>query len=145
MRMQSTEATCGAMAVVNALAILGVSRTEDEVAVMAGTNSSGTSTRGMLRALRLMGREPTRIEEKKEGYAILRLLAALNCGFPTIIAVDRGSHWVAAIGTLGAGSGIKVLLGDSGSLDLVVALTPTELAHRWRDARSAKPYEGIIL
>jgi len=127
-RLQSTSANCGPASLSNALAAVGVVRTEAECeALCATTGTDGTSARGLLKAVRAVGREPIVIDERRALVAYLRLEAALRVGRAVVLCVDAMSHWVAAVGLLGA----RVLVADPADNELVTSVTPDALEARW--------------
>lgn len=146
MRFQSTAASCGPAALRNALAALGVARTEDELATLCGTDAEGTPPRGLLKALREMGYDPVPIHEARGQVAWLLLLQALAAGHPAIACVDQDEHWVVAFATLGARSdeGPRVLVADSGSAELVHSYTAKGWLERW-GGPTRRPFYAITL
>ncbi len=138
MRLQDNQANCGPAAMSNALAAIGLLRSQDECTVLAKTSATeGTSTKKLLAAIRAVGRFPLVINEKRPSVAILYLCAMLDDGRSAVLCVDDGSHWVAAVGLLGE----RVLVADSADSELVVSVTRTELAEWWADDRCY----GIVL
>lgn len=146
MRFQSTAASCGPAALRNALAALGVARTEDELATLCGTTAEGTPPRGVLKALREMGHSPAVVHEARGQVAWLLLLQALAAGRPAIACVDQDEHWVAVFATLGARNedGPRVLVADSGSSELVHSYTAAEWLERW-GGPTRRPFYAITL
>ena len=132
MRMQSTEATCGAAALSNALKAVGLPRSEEEMMKLASSTSNGTSMAGLIRALRAVGRTPTKIAEVREQVAVIRLVVSLQCGHPVVMCVDAWEHWVVAVGLLGSGGSPRIVVVDSASLELTHVYTLSELVDRWR-------------
>lgn len=143
MRMQSTEASCGAAALSNALKAVGVVRSEDEMAKLSGTNSSGTSQAGITKALKSVGREPGKLLEAKSHTAVLRLIMALQCGHPVILCVDDWEHWVVAVGLLGVAGYPRIVVVDSASLELTHVYSIEDVVSRW--GHNKKKFSGVIV
>lgn len=134
MRMQSTEASCGPTAMVNALAALGLKRDLQECEQLCKCSATnGTSTQKLVAALRsIPSLQVSRIYERKADSALHRLNAALSLGRPMIICVDNGAHWVAVIGQLGIGTvTTRYLVADSADMDLVLSYDFKDLLARW--------------
>ncbi|MEN4017330.1 MAG: cysteine peptidase family C39 domain-containing protein [Methanobacterium sp.] len=51
--MQSTDFSCGPAALATVLQNMGINSTEEELKVLAGTDTSGTSMYGLVRAAQL--------------------------------------------------------------------------------------------
>jgi hypothetical protein len=134
MRMQSTEASCGPTAMVNALSALGLKREIEECEQLCKCSATtGTSTQKLMAALRsIPSLQVSRIYERKADSALYRLNGALNLGRPTIICVDNSGHWVAVVGQLGVGSiTTRYLVADSADMDLVLSYDFKDLLKRW--------------
>lgn len=142
MRMQDSQANCGAYAVKNALAALGIERTASELEAACKTSAThGTSSRNIVKALsKIEGCDPLLIKEKRLVVARLLLNDALRRGRPVVIAwnsEEPGDHWVAVVGLLGD----RYLVADSADNELVVSGDDLWLADHW----GANGYEGVIL
>lgn len=83
----------------------------------------------------------TRIEESRRMVAELLLYHALRNGRPVVLLVDKGEHWVVAVGLLGH----RCLVADSADSELVVSYTQEEVMTRWKLAESGKAYWGVVL
>lgn len=148
MRFQSNQSSCGLACISNALLCLGIKRSEDELAPLAGfTAADGTSAKGILRALSTVAKSesgtqvrPYVLHESREDVAILRLVEILRRGSPAILSVDDGEHWVLAFGLLGD----RIHISDPADTELVLHYRPTELAARWR-ATGRRPFYAILL
>lgn len=135
MRMQSTEASCGPTAMVNALSALGLKRELQECEKLCRCSATtGTSTPKLIAALRsIPGLDVNRIYEKKPTSALWHLNGALSLGRPVILCVDSSSHWVAAIGQLGVGTlAVRYMVADSGDMELVLSYDFKALLERWK-------------
>lgn len=128
MRYQSLPARCGPASLREALRVYGITRTEDELAVLAKTTNDGTGARGLMRALRSVKPdwEPVAKHERPD-IAVLRVFAALREGVPVILCVDAMDHWVAAVGL----SGYRAIVADPAHDELYLYLTAPELVARW--------------
>lgn len=149
MRYQSTAASCGPAALQNGLRARGIERSEDELTVLSGCTVSGTSGRGMMRALLAIAKDhpgllPSVLSESRPDIAILRLLEALRSGYVVFQIVDNLEHWVVAFGLLGAADRTVVHVADSQDGELVRHYTPSQMLERWRGP-GKKPYYGIIV
>jgi hypothetical protein len=112
----------------NALAAMGIARSQDECAALCKTTGTeGTPPKRLLAAIRVVGREPIRIQEKRAEVAILFLSHWLTQGRSAILCVDNDTHWVAAIGLLGD----RTLVADPADNELVITLSRQQLADRW--------------
>jgi len=142
-RMQDSQAGCGPTALHNALAALGLKRTQAECELLCGTTATdGTPFKRLVAGTRKIPELiPCPLRESRADVAMLKLEAALRAGRPVLMVVDDGEHWVAAVGTLGG----RVLVADSADNDLVLSYSPTELEHRWKEEGAGKPFQGVIL
>ncbi len=139
--MQDTAANCGPAGMSNALAALGIARSQAECEALAKTTAAeGTSPAKLLRGLKsLEGVRPVVLKETRQDVALLRLDKALRYGRPVILLVDDGQHWVAAIGQLGE----RYLVADGADNELVLSLDMAALAARWIE--DERTYYGVIL
>lgn len=129
MRMQASQHDCGPTALMNALRAIGIDRGIDELRKLTkATATAGTSERKLLGGIeKIQGIRPRahRFKDVALGVAVLR--DCLRCGDPLILSVDGGEHWIAAVGLLG----VRVLVADSASADLVLSYTEEQLVERW--------------
>lgn len=140
MRLQDTQANCGPASLHNALAAIGIHRTQDELeALCKTTGTAGTSPRNLQAAIRALGRVPVVINERRDEVAVLMLDAWLREGRPVVLCVDGGSHWVAAVGTLGR---TQVLVADPADNELVLSYGWGNLVARWG---AEGRYYGIVV
>ncbi len=100
MIFQDAKNDCGATAVVNALAALGIHVKADNVRVDAGTTRLGATEHGLFQAIERAGAVFEGIDLPLK-YAYPMLHRHLTRGGSGVILVEGGEHWVAAIGVLG--------------------------------------------
>lgn len=144
MRFQSNRSSCGPAALHNALAALGIARSEEELIALTKQTPDGTSARQLLSALRTINTPdsglkalPTRWRSGDD--AVVGLWWNIKeHGRPTILCVDELEHWVCAIGVLGQ----RFLVADSADNRLVISYKPQELLARWG---AEDNYYGIIV
>ena len=100
--LQDSPAGCGPSTFVNILEAAGVDVTQEVAWKLCGcTGTSGTSERGILKAIRTLGHRAIVLREADPGIAITVLRGYLLHGVPFAILADNASHWIAATGTLG--------------------------------------------
>ena len=130
MKFQTDYSHCGAAAMANALRALGLVFGEDAVAAVAGTDGDGTSAVKMKRAARELGAQVRVISERNYYAARAQLICSLDAGEPAVLIVDKGEHWVTAIGLLG----LQVLVFDpAGEVrDHNSLLDSEELERAWK-------------
>lgn len=130
MRLQNSQANCGPASLSNALAAVGIERSQDECERLCKTTGTmGTSPKNLVNAARAAGRAPLVINERRGEVAALFLDTWLRLGRSAIICVDSGEHWIAVIGVLGE----RVVLCDPADSDLVFTVTRGDLVKRWTD------------
>jgi ABC-type bacteriocin/lantibiotic exporter with double-glycine peptidase domain len=141
MRMQDTAANCGPASLSNALAAVGIVRSQAECEHLCKTTGTdGTSAKNIIKAIKALDPEAGAvIKEKRQGIALLLLAHWLTEGHPVILCVDNGSHWVAAVGMLGRG---RVLIADPADNELVLSLKLSDLLDRWTQGGV---YYGVAL
>lgn len=140
MRMQDTAANCGPASLSNALAALGIVKTQQECERLCKTTAQdGTSQKQLAAGARLAGRYGSGVvKHTKQFSALVELEHYLRMGRPMILCVDSGEHWVAAIGMLGH----RFLVADPADNELVLSYDGSELARRWVDG---KTYMGVLV
>lgn len=141
--MQSSVASCGPTAMVNALSALGMSYSIEECEKLCRCSATtGTSTPKMLSALRTIpSLHPTRLYERRPATALFHLNGSLALGRPVIVCVDSSEHWTAVVGQLGVGlANLKYLMADSADLELVLSYDTKGLLNRW-----GPPFLGVVL
>lgn len=137
--MQDTAANCGPASLSNALAAVGVVRTQQECEGLCRTTAiKGTDLRSLQAGIKAVGRTPRVLSERRFDVAYSFLCDALRGEEAAVLCVDKGDHWVAAIGLLGE----RVLIADSADNELVLSLAPDMLKARWL---STARYYGVIL
>jgi len=142
-RYQTTQATCAAAAVLNALSALEHVVSEDQVVAASGIKDTtkGMGEREIKRALTSLGYDHGEIYTASESHGWLFLRDALVFyGRPVIMAVDRDKHWVAAVGTLGE----RVALADGAHNDMMVYRPRASLMPRWHSG-GRTGYYGIVI
>ena len=139
MRMQDSQANCGAYALKNALSALGIERSAEELEKLCKTSATkGTSPRNLFRAAeKIEGCYPAVLREKRGYVALLSLEHTVGKGRPALLVVDEGQHWVAVVGRLGD----RFLVADSADNELVVSYDASTLLDRWADTS----FEGVCL
>ena len=141
MQLQTTPYTCGPAALVNALGCIGQRLTEQAAAKLARTNVAGTDDNDMLHALRALEYETHVINTKDEDAAWHLLHSQLVLGRPVLLAVEKDTHWAAAVGLLGE----RVLVADSADGDVIKSWEPDELLKWWRGKGRKPTYYGIAV
>lgn len=138
---QTNRASCGPASLVNALAALGVSRTEEEMIRAAGQTVNGTSAKGLRKALAdIGGMVNAPLRYTSSDVALLSLWHWISeRGRPIILCVDDHEHWVVAVGYLGG----RFVLIDSADNRLVLYYDPKELLERWEGPTGG--YYGLIV
>lgn len=144
MRYQSHRAACGAAALHNALQALGISRSEEELGGLAGTTADGTSSRGMIKAIKAIGTDHELIGKNMRWKDIESAQVGLwflvaNKGRPVILCTEDFGHWVACVGYTGG----RFIVVDSDDPALVLFYTKEELEPVWVGPNGG--YHGIVL
>lgn len=145
MLMQSSQYDCGAVALHNALASLGHYRSLDELrAICKSSAQDGTSPlklkRGIDKIKDSCGLVSWEIRTGKKDVAVGLLHLALANGRPGLLLVDNGAHWVAWVGQLG----MRILVADSASAELVVSVDPEAFFTRWH-CEGRDSYYALVL
>jgi len=133
---------CGACAVSCVLAYCGLDIREEWIAKLAETTPDGTSMAGIVKVFNYFGL-PTYVGEKRN---IKQLCHAIDCGFPTIIALQayrsvnvdwkddwEDGHYVVAIGY----NNSRIYFEDPSSYKRTW-LSHEELMDRWHDIEGDK-------
>lgn len=143
MRLQSSQANCGAAAVLNAACALGrtnVSLEECE-RVCKTSASEGTSIRNLISGAKTTGLSlACEIKEAKEYVALLLLAHWVTVGGAVCVTVDEDSHWATVIGRVGA----RYLVADSADSELVLSLSSKELLERWDSGIGRTRFYGAV-
>lgn len=141
MRLQSSQANCGAAALYNAMCALGLHPSLEECEKACETKAEGTTEPGMLKGIKKLGLKVVKeIKERREDVARLVLSDGLLQGQVAVLAFDGDTHWVSALGT----SGTRLLVADSDEHELVIALSPAEFLLRWKSPNIRKQYYGVL-
>lgn len=135
MRYQSRKFTCGPATVANVVTLLSHSITEDDA---CETSVDGTSERQIKAGLVKHGLKFEVHKGRDSLESIQWVDTSINLGSPTILCVDKWSHWVAVVGKLGG----DYLVIDSADPDLLVKYTPAILKSLWN---YKKRYYGIAV
>ena len=145
MRFQSNRSSCGPAALHNALAALGLNRTEDELIALAGQTVDGTSPKGLIKALKAISSPEAPLQgvafSTRDGEAATVGLwwNVGHLGRPVILCVDAFEHWVACVGYLGR----RFQVVDSADNRLLISYTEQTLLDRWTAPNGG--YYGIIV
>ena len=144
MRMQSTEATCGAAALYNALCAIGKHEPnllETAERVCKTTAASGTSVRQLVNGAKQLGGLGLRLDFSLAQHAVAALYYHLARGHSACIVVDDDAHWAAVVGSIST----RLLVADSADLELVLSLDEPTLCARWRSSGARKPYCMVVI
>jgi len=125
---QPNKWACGPFALKHALVMLGVFVDEKEVSRIAGTHWwAGTDEIKLARAAKAYDCELVFIRRKSDDRAKRELLQCLKRGYPSLLCVDRWSHWITVVN---AERGRFVVLDSQ--YDPVVSVNSwSELKNRW--------------
>ncbi len=136
MRAQRKSHWCGIAAIANALEVLGIKRSQREIARLCHvTPEAGTNETEMKRALLANGMDvdewPDPEAEAGDCYtadqSTLWVRHCLVNGLPVVLCVDNDEHWVTAIGLCGD----NFLLFDPARNTGVEVHNAPSLATRW--------------
>lgn len=152
MRGQSHRNYCGPACVANVLRAFGYDReaTEDRVARkmkirpgahVDGHPAEGTSERQISAALSAYRLPHEQVDAHDPTIALSALRGALVSGARAILCVDSHEHWVAALGV----AGDHTVVADPADPEIVLSLSPAELADRWRMAGDPPSYFAILV
>lgn len=109
-KSQMNNYACGVLAIQNAIVALGGEADYDDVKRLAGTTSKdGTSTRGVLRALKSLNCKATHYKTRN-GDNAWRFARKWATTQPLICDVDQNTHWVVLSGMIDD----KMIIIDSG-------------------------------
>jgi len=119
---------CGPFALKHALAVLGVTADEDEIAKIARTRrASGTDETQMERAARAYGCGFAMERKLSPERARRGLLGHLRKGIPVVVCSDNWDHWITVVKAEGG----KFLVMDSLDPAVLVVLSWPQLRRRW--------------
>lgn len=155
MRLQSSQALCGAAALANALRAVGVHKaTEDRIVTLIKASadaSDGTPAAegiGPVQLDRAAGAfgyvlEPVTVHNPLAAFAMLRGWVA--GGYPVLLAVDwhngDAGHWMAAVGVMGD----YVLVADSANDEIVLPYAGQALCRRWKSDTDPASLYSLVL
>jgi ABC-type bacteriocin/lantibiotic exporter with double-glycine peptidase domain len=129
---------CGIASIANALEVLGIRRTQCEIAKLCDvTPTDGTNETEMKRALLANGVGVDEWSHEGSDGSLWWVDHCLVNGRPVILCVDSDEHWVTLIGLCGT----KYLLFDPSRNTGIEVHTPPSLAARWVNAEGI--YYGI--
>lgn len=142
MRLQSSQASCGAAAVHNALCALGREPSLEACEKACRVDATdGTSPKRLVAGVKAMGGEVVaEIKERESDVGLLRLDKATTMGLVGILVVDADSHWVTVVGRLGD----RYLVADSADSELIRSLSAKDLVERWK-GEGRKPYYAVLV
>jgi len=125
---QPNKWTCGPFALKHALVMLGVFVDEKEISRIAGTHWwAGTDEIKLGRAAKAYECELKYVRRKSPERAKRELLYHLKKGYPTLLCVDRWSHWITVVNTERG----KFIVLDSERDPVVWVFSWSELKNRW--------------
>lgn len=139
MRYQQNEYYCGPAALQNALRVLKHSVSQERIADLAGTTQAeGTDEEGLKRAALAVGAELDEFGYNEPAKAWGHLAYNLMVGRPTLLCVDRWTHWVTAIGLCGS---VIILaeparVGYSARENGILVVHRERFLRRWRAGRT---------
>ena len=135
MKQQDSVDSCGPTALANAMEAIHGKRTltPQACAALCKTDYTGTDERRMRSAIKSLDYQALTIRTWPE------LVGRLTLGDPVLLVVDQDTHWVTAIGMLGA----RVILADPADGGLVTVLDARELMARWTGASGR--YYGLAI
>lgn len=145
MRYQSNRASCGPASLHNALAALGINRTEEELITLCKQTTDGTSSKNLCAAIKSISTEAAKLYgdtlkwgKMEDAWVGLWFVVAQR-GRPAILCVDNFEHWVACVGYLGG----RFMVVDSAEIGLVFYYTREELERRWEGPKGG--FHAIIV
>lgn len=130
MKAQRTGYWCGIASIANALEMLGIKRTQREIAKLCDvTPAAGTDETEMKRALLANGVQIDEWHSANRVASYCWLRDCLNFGWPVILCVDLDDHWLTAIGLCGQ----RFVLFDPSRNTGVEVHDASSLASRWKN------------
>jgi hypothetical protein len=125
---QPNKWTCGPFALKHALVMMGIFVDEKEVSRIAGTHWwTGTDEIKLARAARAYDCRLKFVRRKNPDRARRDLLLILKRGYPTLLCVDRWSHWITVVNVERG----KFVALDSDRDPVVSVYSWGELRNRW--------------
>lgn len=138
--LQDTEYSCGAVALANALNVLGYSYAVGALARMCGTSpTNGTSEEAVLKTCAKLEHPCRVIDEAHPGFAIVTLRGFVVQGAVALLVVDSDTHWLTVIGV----SGNRLIVHDPAAGTF--SYDDTQLIERWRKGRAKRPFYGVCI
>lgn len=128
MRAQRKGYWCGIASIANALEVLGIRRTQREIAKLCDvTPEAGTDETEMKRAILANGLGVDEWHDRDPAQSELWVRHCVANGWPPILCVDMDEHWCTIIGLCGE----KYLLFDPSRNTGVEVHTVSSLLERW--------------
>lgn len=127
MRYQNSPFTCGAVALANALEACGTNVSQDKIARLAGTNSNGTTEKGIIKACQALYHYPYPFQLRKLNEALDKVDFFLYSNSPVIVCVEKWTHWVTVIGKLGD----QYIVSDGADENYIKYLSSDKLLEWW--------------
>lgn len=135
MKYQSRKFTCGPATIVNVANLLGIKVSEEDA---CKHTVDGTTERQIKDGLQRLGLG-IEVHKGRDSLAAIQWVDTSIClGSPTIICVDKWTHWVAVVGKLGG----DYLVIDPADPELLVRFTSAKLSAIWG---YNKRYYGIAV
>lgn len=124
MKYQSRKFTCGPATIVNVANLLGIKVSEEDA---CKHTVDGTTERQIKDGLQRLGLG-IEVHKGRDSLAAIQWVDTSIClGSPTIICVDKWTHWVAVVGKLGG----DYLVIDPADPELLVRFTAGKLSAVW--------------
>lgn len=131
MRHQRKSYWCGVAAIANALEVLGIKRSQREIAKLCHvTAADGTNETEMKRALLANGCGVDEWHESNATESAYWVRHGLSVGWPAILCADSDEHWVTVIGVCGE----RFLVFDPSRNSGIEVHSAESLAARWVNA-----------
>ena len=145
MKYQSNRSSCGPASLHNALASLGIERSEDELIKLCKQTPEGTSVRNLAAAIKAISTDTEPLYGESIAYSVFSnawvglWFVVAQRGRPVILCVDELDHWVACIGYLGQ----RFVVVDSAEVGLVFCYSKDQLDERWVSPKGK--YYGLVV
>jgi ABC-type bacteriocin/lantibiotic exporter with double-glycine peptidase domain len=137
MKLQKEPYDCGVYSILNGARALGLSIPVARIRKHADTDETGTNEHGIMNALEKLGFTYEEFKlPKKPAFA------QLFSGYPVILNVEDGRHWVTLIGTMGK----RVVIFDSwmakwnAQENGISVLSEQQLMHWWTADENGNRY-----
>jgi hypothetical protein len=133
---------CGIASIANALEVLGIRRTQREIAKLCHvTPAAGTNETEMMRALLANGLDVDEWSSTEARPSVEWLYHHVSCYGPAVLCVDNDDHWVTVIGHAAVNFDVRFLVFDPSRNTGNEVHTGDSLAARWVNADGV--YYGI--